>query len=89
MYGLPGQSLDEVRAGVDFLKKLKVRIHLTEFSPIKGTHYWKELVRTGVIPDDLDPILTNNSIFSEIFSGYSRQQLQQLKLDVNNYNLIL
>lgn len=89
MYGLPGQSLDEVRAGVDFLKKLKVRIHLTEFSPIKGTYYWHELVKLGVISEDLDPILTNNSIFSEIYAGYSKDELRRLKLDVNNFNLIL
>ncbi|MGB9710003.1 MAG: B12-binding domain-containing radical SAM protein [Thermodesulfovibrio sp.] len=89
MYGLPRQSLEEVKAGVEFLKKLKVRIHLTEFSPIRGTYYWHELVKAGVISDDIDPVLTNNSIFSEIFAGYSRMELQKLKLDVNNFNLIL
>ncbi|WP_353684931.1 radical SAM protein [Thermodesulfovibrio sp. 3907-1M] len=89
MYGLPEQTLDEVRASVEFLRKLRVRIHLTEFSPIKGTYYWQRLVRTGVISEDLDPLLTNNSIFSEIFAGYSREELQKLKLDVNNFNLIL
>ena len=89
MYGLPEQSLDEVKAGVEFLKKLRVRIHLTEFSPIKGTYYWNELIDAGIISDDLDPILTNNSIFSEIFAGYSMQELQKLKLDVNNFNLLL
>ncbi|MGB9892407.1 radical SAM protein [Thermodesulfovibrio sp. Kuro-1] len=89
MYGLPEQSLDEVRVGVDFLKKLKVRIHLTEFSPIKGTYYWDELVKKGVIPDDLDPLLTNNTIFSELFSGYSKEELQRLKIEVNQFNLLL
>jgi len=89
MYGLPEQSLEEVKAGVEFLKKLKVRIHLTEFSPIKGTYYWQALVKTGIISDDLDPILTNNSIFSESFAGYSREEIQELKLDVNNFNLLL
>jgi radical SAM superfamily enzyme YgiQ (UPF0313 family) len=89
MYGLPGQSLEEVKAGVEFLKKLRVRIHLTEFSPIKGTYYWQEFVKTGIISDDLDPILTNNSIFSEIFAGYSKEELKKLKLDVNNFNLLL
>jgi len=89
MYGLPEQSLDEVKAGVDFLKKLKVRIHLTEFSPIKGTFYWQELVKKGVIDDNLDPLLTNNTIFSEIFAGYKREEIAKLKLDVNNFNLLL
>lgn len=89
MYGLPGQSLDEVKAGVDFLKKLKIRIHLTEFSPIRGTYYWNELVKNGIIPDDLDPLFTNNTIFSELFSGYPKEELQKLKIEVNQFNLLL
>lgn len=89
MYGLPGQSIDEVYSGVNFLKKLKVRIHLTEFSPIKGTYYWQELVNKGVIYDDIDPVLTNNSIFSELFAGYSRYDIEQLKIEVNRFNMIL
>ncbi|HHW20305.1 MAG TPA: B12-binding domain-containing radical SAM protein [Thermodesulfovibrio thiophilus] len=89
MYGLPGQSFDELRAGVDFLKNLKVRIHLNEFSPIKGTYYWQEFVTKNIITDELDPLLTNNSIFSEIFAGYNREDIKKLKIEVNNFNLIL
>ncbi|MCS7203236.1 MAG: radical SAM protein [Thermodesulfovibrio sp.] len=89
MYGLPEQSFEEVREGVNFLKNLKVRIHLTEFSPIKGTYYWSELVKKGVILDDLDPIFTNNTIFSELYSGYSREEIEALKLEVNQYNLLI
>ncbi len=36
LYGLPGQGLEEVREGIQFLKRLPVRIFLAEFSPIKG-----------------------------------------------------
>lgn len=89
MYGLPEQSLDEVRKGIEFIKKLKVRVHLTEFSPIKGTYYWQILVRKGVIPDDLDPLMTNNSIFSEFFCQYDKKELAQIKIDVNKYNLLI
>lgn len=89
MYGLPNQSLDELRSGIDFLKKLKVRIHLTEFSPIKGTNYWQELISMGIVGDDLDPVLTNNSIFSEIFCQYSRKELENIKIDVKRFNLLL
>lgn len=89
MYGLPGQSLDEVWASVNFLKKLKVRIHLTEFSPIKGTYYWQELVDKGIIDDEMDPLLTNNSIFSELFAKYLKKEIEQLKIEVNRFNMIL
>ncbi|GAB6182285.1 B12-binding domain-containing radical SAM protein [Thermodesulfovibrio hydrogeniphilus] len=88
MYGLPEQTIDEVWAGAEFLKKLKVRIHLTEFSPIRGTFYWQKLIEKGVITDDLDPLLTNNTVFSEIFC-YPREEIEKLKNDVNNYNMQL
>lgn len=89
MYGLPNQTLDEVKAGVEFLKRLKVKIHLTEFSPIKGTAYWQELLNMGVIEDNLDPIFTNNSVWSEIFCPYNRTELEKIKIDVKQFNLLL
>lgn len=89
MYGLPGQSLDEIRGGVNFIKKLKVRIHLTEFSPIKGTYYWEKLVKNRLINDNLDPLMTNNSIFWEIFDLYNKDDITQIKIDVKKSNLLL
>ncbi len=86
MYGLPGQPLDEVREGVEFLKDLDVRINLTEFSPIKGTKSWEELVRSGVIDEGLDPLLTNNTVFSYLYSGYDPQEVEGMRLDVKSYN---
>jgi radical SAM superfamily enzyme YgiQ (UPF0313 family) len=87
MYGLPGQGMEEVRAGVSFLKSLGVRIYLTEFSPIPGTQCWDELISRGVITDSIDPLLTNNTVFSYLFSGYDRAELKKMKLDVKEYNL--
>lgn len=86
LYGLPGQGLDEVREGINFLKDLGVRINLTEISPIPGTQCWEELKERNIINDQLDPLLTNNSIFSYLFSGYDPSELEELKLDVKNYN---
>lgn len=86
MYGLPGQELDEVKEGVEFLKSLNVNIHLTEFSPIKGTRNWDELVNKGVIDDNLDPLLTNNTVFSFLYSGYNNKELFNIKSDVKKYN---
>ena len=86
MYGLPGQSLEEVKYGVQFLKNLDVRINLTEYSPIPGTTCWTELVNKRIISDDIDPLLTNNTVFTYLFSGYSHNELKKLKDDVNLYN---
>jgi radical SAM superfamily enzyme YgiQ (UPF0313 family) len=86
MYGLPGQGFEEVLDGVEFLKSLEVRINLTEFSPIPGTPCWAELMNMGIIDNDIDPLLTNNSVFTYMFSGYDLSALERLKLDVKEYN---
>ena len=86
MYGLPGQDLEEVKEGVRFLKNLGVRINLTEFSPIPHTLCWEELKAQGIIHDSIDPLLTNNSVFSYLFSGYDPREIENLKLEVKGYN---
>ncbi len=86
MYGLPGQELEEVKAGMEFLKNLGVRINLTEFSPVKGTAAWDELVRQNIIDNDLDPVLTNNTVFPYLYSGYNREELKKIRLDIKEYN---
>jgi radical SAM superfamily enzyme YgiQ (UPF0313 family) len=86
MYGLPDQSLEEVKEGVRFLKTLNVRINLTEFSPIPGTPCWEELKRREIINDDIDPLLTNNTVFSYLYAGYNWDELEKLKLEVKEYN---
>ena len=86
MYGLPGQELDEVKKSIVFLKGLGTRINLTEFAPIKGTQSWDELKRCGIITEDLDPLLTNNTVFPLLFSGYNTEVVERMKLDVKDYN---
>ncbi len=86
LYGLPDQDLEEVKKGVDLLKRLGVRIHLAEFSPIRGTASWTDLAQRGIIPDNLDPLLTNNTVFSYLYSGYDWNAVEQLKIEVKTYN---
>ena len=86
MYGLPGQEFDEIREGVEFLKSLGVKINLTEFAPVPGTQCWDDLISSGTISQDIDPLLTNNSVFSRLFSGYDPEETEKLKLSVKEYN---
>ena len=59
MIGMRGQSLNEIMDSIRFVSSLGTRVYLAEYSPIKGTKEWK---RAG-LPPDMDPLLTNNSIF--------------------------
>ena len=86
MYGLPGQELAEVREGIHFLRGLDVRIHLTEFSPIPGTQCWNDLIDRGIMDENIDPLLTNNSVFSALYAGYDPKELDKLKNSVKEYN---
>jgi len=88
MYGLPGQQWEEVMEGVRFLKTLGVSIYLTEFSPIKGTQSWTDLVQKGAIHDSLDPLLTNNTVFSYLYSGYNARDIEFIKLEVKKNNTL-
>jgi radical SAM superfamily enzyme YgiQ (UPF0313 family) len=86
MYGLPGQRISGVKESIIFLKGLGVRINLTEFAPIRGTQSWNELIGSGIIKDDLDPLLFNNTIFPLLYSGYDYNSIDAIKLDVKEYN---
>jgi radical SAM superfamily enzyme YgiQ (UPF0313 family) len=86
MYGLPGQDFGEIRAGIGLLKSLDVHIHLAEFSPIPGTQAWNDLIEGGVISNDIDPLLTNNTVFTLLYSRYGSQKLEALKQEVKAFN---
>ena len=79
LIGLPGQDLDEVEEGIKFVKKLGVRPYLAEFSPIPGTLEWTRLEKDQIVSKDMDPILTNNTIFFRIYSNYDIKKFNKLK----------
>lgn len=64
LMGLPGQPFDEVLASMAFVMGLGIRVFLASFSPVPGTASWKESVEAGILKENADPLLTNNSVFS-------------------------
>ena len=63
LMGLPGQELTEIVATMIFLNNLGVQIKLASFSPIPGTLDFNRAVKSGRISEDIDPLLTNKTIF--------------------------
>jgi len=78
-FGIPGQPLSEVEESISFVKAAGSSVNLVEYSPIPGTVMWNELVKNGVIVQDMDPVLQNNSVFFRKFSGITENELQRLK----------
>ncbi|MFC1568760.1 B12-binding domain-containing radical SAM protein [bacterium] len=78
LMGLPNQTLEEVIESLLFVLGLDIRVSLASFSPIPGTESWKEAVVQGLIDQDMDPLLTNNSIFPMVPDIRYKKQLTKL-----------
>ncbi len=77
--GLPGQDTGEVRQGIEFVRQIGATPFIAELSPIPGTEVWSQLEEAGLVRLDMDPLLTNNSLFWEL-SGFCRPaQFHELK----------
>ncbi len=80
LMGLPGQELAEVIASILFVHHLGVRVRLASFSPIPGTREFEKAVKAGFIPADIDPLLTNKSIFPLSNSQQSYESFRKLRI---------
>jgi radical SAM superfamily enzyme YgiQ (UPF0313 family) len=61
--GLPGQSLEEIIASMIFVNNLGIQIRLASYSPIPGTLDFERACLQGLITEDIDPLLTNKTIY--------------------------
>ncbi len=60
--GLPGQSIDEVLDTVSFVLDTGVKVRPALFSPVPGTVEFERAVETGMIKENDDPLLQNNTL---------------------------
>jgi hypothetical protein len=74
---------------VIFVASLGVQIYLSSFSPIPGTKDWDRSIELCKMSPDIDPLLTNNSIFPLSRKDFSLEMFQQIKnlVKVLNYGL--
>ena len=77
--GLPGQSIEEVVQSMVFVISLGAKVRLTSFSPIPGTVDWDRAVNNCGFPADVDPLLTNNSIYPLRTKETTYNHFQQLR----------
>ena len=78
--GLPDQSVREVISGIEFIRSLEAKPFISELSPIPGTSVWEEFRKKGVVSPDMDPVLTNNSLFYQ-WSGFcTHDEFQRVKM---------
>jgi radical SAM superfamily enzyme YgiQ (UPF0313 family) len=63
LMGLPDQTLQEIISSIIFIHNLGLQIKLASFSPIPGTLEFERAVTKGYIEKDIDPLLTNKTIY--------------------------
>ena len=61
--GLPEQSIDEILESIIFVNNLGVQVKIASFSPIPKTRDFERAVGSGLLSEDIDPLLTNKTIF--------------------------
>lgn len=79
LMGLPEQTVSEVIASILFVHTLGVRVSLASFSPIHGTREFDKAVQAGLIPADIDPLLTNKSIFPLSGPHFSYETFRKIR----------
>ena len=87
LMGLPDQSIEEVIASIIFVNNLGVKVRLASFSPIPGTIEFDRAVESGMIDRNIDPLLTNNSIFPLDSSDTKFELFQKIKSFSNTLNI--
>jgi len=87
--GLPGQPVEEVIDSMLFVASLGAKVRLTSFSPIPGTKDWDRSIKLYGMSPDMDPLLTNNSIYPLHRDDFSFDMFQQIRnlSKVLNYGL--
>jgi len=79
IFGLPGQSVSEVAQSIRFVHSAGAITRLASFSPIPGTAQWRVALERGCVHENMDPLLTNNSLFPCAGQGLTREDMDQLK----------
>lgn len=77
--GLPGQAIDEVIDSMIFVNSLGAKVRLTSFSPIPHTVDWDRAVDQNRMDANIDPLLTNNTIYPLRNTGQTYSHYQKLR----------
>ena len=78
--GLPDQQLDEIISSIFFVNNLGVQVKLASYSPIPGTKDFQRALNKGILSNDMDPLLSNNSIFPLVSSSTEFEAYRKLRI---------
>jgi radical SAM superfamily enzyme YgiQ (UPF0313 family) len=82
MAGLPGQRREEVEQSVDRVLALRLRPHLTEYSPVPGSPLF-EVARQSSAYDLSEPLFHNPTLLPCAGGDLSAAAVQEIKVRIN------
>jgi len=86
--GLPGQRYSDVKKSVRYVADQGAVSRLASFTPIPHTKGWENARAGGYVWDEMDPLLTNNTLYpcaSKDFPVEKFMELRRLSNDLNTF----
>lgn len=82
--GTPGQTAEEVRNSIEFVRKCGAKPVLAEYSPIPGTKMWSDAVAASSFDIQGEPLYHNNSLLPCRNEDFSYAVYRELKQKLKN-----
>ena len=86
MMGLPNQEDKQVIETIDFINKMGLIVKLNVFSPVHGTQAFNTSCESGMLSQDIDPLLTNETAFAMAHNQGKWQRMQEIREYVRTLN---
>ena len=79
LIGLPGQSVQEVKNSINFVKECGAHPRLARFSPIPGTKIWKKAKTYFNFKENVDPLFHNDALLPYISPVFNENVFSDLR----------
>ncbi|MCD6206183.1 MAG: radical SAM protein [Candidatus Marinimicrobia bacterium] len=84
--GIPGQNYEDVEKSIRFVYDCGAVSRLASYSPIPNTPLWETAKKAGFVHEDMDPLLTNNTLYPCSTPDFPVEKFAELRQLSNDYN---
>ncbi|MBN2601552.1 MAG: radical SAM protein [Candidatus Marinimicrobia bacterium] len=84
--GLPGQKYSDIDITLRYVFEQGAISRLASYTPIPFTRYWNLAKISGHVWDDMDPLLTNNTLYPCATADFPKERFAELRQLSNQLN---